>query len=71
MLENEEKKKEKYRSIFKGLPLGMQQACREWASREDWDETTWIETLEALMEMFDNYAVAERWIRREVLHEPA
>lgn len=69
MLENEEKKKEKYRSIFSSLPLGMQQACREWASRENWDETTWIETLEALMGMFDNYAVAERWIRREVLHE--
>lgn len=68
---NYEKKKENYRSIFNGLTLGMQIACREWAKREGWDETTWIETLEALTGMFENYEEGARWIRREVLHETA
>lgn len=64
---NDEKKKEKYRIIFSSLPLGMQKACRELERRENWGETTWIETLEALMGMFEDYRDAERWIRSDVL----
>lgn len=67
MLENEEEKKKKYRMIFNGLPLGMQQACREWAKLESWNETTWIETLQALIGMFEDYREAAQWIRTEVL----
>ena len=67
MLEIEEEKKKKYRRIFNGLPLDMQQACREWAKLENWDETTWIETLQALVGMFEDYREAAKWIRTEVL----
>lgn len=61
--------KEKYRNIFKMLPKGLQETCRVWAQREGWDETTWLETLEALIRAFSDYREAEKWIRREVLHE--
>jgi hypothetical protein len=59
--------KEKYRNIYKMLPRNLQEACRAWAKLENWDETTWIETLQALVGMFENYEEAERWIRRVVL----
>ena len=67
MLEEKEEIKERYRSIFMIFPRGLQEACREWAKLENWDETTWIETLQALMGMFSNYLEAERWIRQNVL----
>ncbi len=67
MLEEKEEIKERYRSLFRVLPRGLQEACREWAKLENWDETTWIETLQALVGMFENYEEAERWIRRVVL----
>lgn len=63
----EEKEKEKYRSIFKKLHKGMQDACREWAKLEDWDEETWVETLDGLLGYFEDYREAERWIRTHVL----
>lgn len=70
MLEQEEIIKDKYRNIFKMLPKGLQETCRIWAQQENWDETTWVETLEALIGAFANYREAEQWIRREVLdHE--
>lgn len=67
----DEVSKEKYRNIFKMLPIGMQQACRTWAKQESWDEETWIETLETLIGAFANYQEAERWIRNEVLEKKA
>jgi len=36
---------------------------------KNWDETTWIETLADLIAMFEDFTEAERWIRKEVLHE--
>lgn len=68
-LEDKEIIKEKYRNIFKMLPKGLQESCRSWEKLEGWDETTWIETLEALIGAFSDYREAEQWIRREVLHE--
>lgn len=66
---NNEEKKEKYRNIFKGLDLELQKVCREWANREDWDEFTWLETLEWIIGRFENYAEAAWWIRQHVLSE--
>ncbi|MDS4070215.1 MAG: hypothetical protein RKO24_11410 [Candidatus Competibacter sp.] len=51
------------------LPKGLQETCRKWAKMENWDETTWIETLADLIAMFEDFTEAERWIRKEVLHE--
>ncbi len=67
MLEEEEIIKEKYRNIFKMLPKVLQETCRIWAQQENWDETTWVESLEALIGAFADYREAEQWIRREVL----
>lgn len=69
MLEENKIIKEKYRSIFSMLPKGLQETCRKWAKMENWDETTWIETLADLIAMFEDFTEAERWIRKEVLHE--
>lgn len=68
MLEEEKEKKEKYRSIFNMLPEGLKAACKEWSRQEGgWDETAWMETLEALIGMFSDYQQAEQWVRNEVL----
>jgi hypothetical protein len=67
MLGEKEIIREKYRSIFSMLPKGLQEACRTWAKQENWDEETWVETLESLIGAFADYREAERWIRREVL----
>jgi hypothetical protein len=66
---NEEEKREKYRMIFKGLDLDLQQACREWANREKWDEILWIETLEWVIGRWKNYKEAAVWIREHILNE--
>lgn len=64
----EEERKEKFRNIFKGLPTGMKRALKEWERQDGgWNETTWIETMEALMRGFADYREAERWIRNKVL----
>lgn len=65
----EEERKEKFRSIFRGLPTGLKRALKEWERREGWDEATWIETVEALIGGFADYREAERWIRGKVLGE--
>lgn len=71
MLEEEEKKKEKYRNIFNMLPEGLKAACKEWAHQEGgWDEAAWMETLEALVRMFSDYRKSEQWVRNEVLKKP-
>lgn len=59
--------KEKYSNIYKSLPKELQEMCQKWAKLENWDETTWIETLEALIGMFSDYRDAARWIRDEIL----
>lgn len=64
----EEERKEKFRRIFKGLPIGLKRALKEWERQEGgWDEATWIETVEALIGGFAVYREAERWIRDKVL----
>ncbi len=59
--------KENYRNIYKYLPKELQEMCQRWAKLENWDETTWIETLQALVGMFEDYREAAQWIRTEVL----
>jgi len=59
--------KENYRNIYNNLPKELQEMCQKWAKLEKWDATTWIETLQALIGMFEDYREAAQWIRTEVL----
>lgn len=63
MLEKEEEKKEKYRSLFNMLPDGLKASCKKWAKLENWTAEDWMVNLEALMGAFEDYREAERYVR--------
>lgn len=64
---SQEEKKQQLRKWYRWLPARFKTACKQWAELEQWDTETWIDTLNGLSSMFDDFTQAAEWIEQQVL----